>query len=74
MVIMDKVDRARYRQLANDAIIATFGSESREQKLAEALEQAINQLDYICGEWRPTCDECGALSTYDEEREDGAVL
>ena len=72
---MDKADRTRYRQLANDAIIDTFGSESREQKLAEALEQAINQLDYVCGEWRPVCDKCSeSLATYDEEPEDGMII
>lgn len=70
---MDKVDRTRYRQLANDAVIATFGTESREQKLAEALEQAVNHIEYLRTEWRPICD-CGQhLTTYEEQEEDGLI-
>lgn len=43
---MDKSERARLKQLANDAIIATFGQETNEARLAQALEQAVDDLDY----------------------------
>lgn len=51
---MDKPERQRLKRLANEAIIATFGNDSREQRLAEALEKAIDEL----GE-RAKCAVCG---------------
>lgn len=70
---MDASERARYKQLANDSIIATFGSGDREQQLAEALEKAIDHIEYLRTEYRPICD-CGLhLMTYEEQEEDGLV-
>ena len=71
---MDKAERTRLKQLANDAVIATFGSESREQKLAEALEEALTHIEYLRSRWRPVCYVCDeGLSTYDELEEDGTI-
>ena len=71
---MDKAERIRLKQLANDAVIATFGNESREQKLAEALEQAIDHIEYLRSKWRPVCLGCDErLNTYDEAVEDGSI-
>lgn len=69
---MDHAERQRLKQLANDSIIATFGTESNEQRLAEALEHCLNQLEYVSSKWRPVCLDCDErLSTYDEAVEDG---
>src|ERR1043165_3762996 len=43
---MDKAERTRLKQLANDAVIATFGYDNRESQLAVALEQCVEQLEY----------------------------
>ena len=43
---MDKGERQRLKTLANDAIVDLFGVESREARLAEALEQAVEDLEY----------------------------
>ena len=54
---MNKADRARYRQLANDAVIATFGETGLTAQLAEALEKCISELDDANAEC-PTCSVC----------------
>lgn len=51
---MDKSERDTYRRLANDSIIATFGSDGTTQRLAEALEKSIEELDDIATD----CDHC----------------
>lgn len=51
---MDKGERQRLKTLANEAIIATFGNDSREQRLAEGLEQCVEVLDQ-----RSRCPACG---------------
>ena len=43
---MDKAERQRLKQLANDSIIATFGQDTNEARLAQALEQAVEDLEY----------------------------
>lgn len=43
---MDKAERTRLKQLANDAVIATFGQDSREARLATALERCVDDLEY----------------------------
>lgn len=69
---MDEVERKRLKELANDAIIASFGSGSREQRLAEGLERALEHIEDL-REWRPTCD-CGlSVATYAEAEEDGEL-
>jgi len=51
---MDKAERIRLKQLANDAVIATFGYDSRESQLAVALEQCVDELESIASE----CEHC----------------
>lgn len=71
---MDKPTRQRLKTLVNEAIIATFGNDSREQRLAEALEQAIDHIEYLRSKWRPVCLDCDErLQTYDEAEEDGMI-
>lgn len=43
---MDHGERQRLKQLANDSIIATFGQETNEARLAQGLESAIDALEY----------------------------
>ena len=67
---MDRSERARLKQLANEAIIDLFGSDTREQKLAEALENAITHIEYLRTQWRPVCYDCDErLMTYEETEE-----
>jgi len=51
---MDEAERARYKTLANDAIIDTFGTECSEQRLAEALEKCVEELERL-----DRCPVCG---------------
>lgn len=46
---MDSVERAKYKQLANDAIIAEFGSNGLAARLAEALEKCVEELEWLSG-------------------------
>lgn len=43
---MDKSERQRLKTLANDAVIAEFGNDGLTARLAVALEQAIDDLEY----------------------------
>lgn len=43
---MDQAKRQRLKQLANDSIIATFGQETNEARLAQALESTVDALEY----------------------------
>lgn len=54
---MDKSERQRLKQLANDAIVDLFGVESREARLAEALEKCVNEIEEA-NEVCPTCSIC----------------
>lgn len=65
---MDKIDRGRYKQLANDAIIAEFGSAGLTARLAEALEKCVEELEAVaecetCG----YCDDHGDLVEFDDD-------
>lgn len=51
---MDSQQRARYKQLANDSIIATYGYDNAQSRLAEALEKCLEEL-----ERRARCPICG---------------
>jgi hypothetical protein len=53
---MDKVERTRLKTLANDAVIATFGYDNRESRLAEALERCVDELDRL--DTTPHCSTC----------------
>lgn len=54
---MDKAERTRLKRLANDAVIATFGYDTRESQLAVALEQCVDELDERDNKC-PTCSAC----------------
>lgn len=70
--MMDQSERQRFKVLANDSIIETFGTECPEQRLAEALEKALEHIEHL-RQWRPICD-CGLhLMTYNEHEEDGLI-
>lgn len=53
---MDKAERQRLKQLANDSIIATFGRETNEARLAQALEQCVGEIERL--NTRPHCATC----------------
>lgn len=73
-ITMDRAERQRLKTLANDAIIELFGSDSREQRLAEALETAITHIEYLRTQWRPVCYDCDErLMTFEETEELEAV-
>lgn len=63
---MDKSERQRLKTLANEAIIATFGQDSREQRLAEGLESCLDVLDYIADEC-DHCKKCPTHGSYDDD-------
>lgn len=71
---MERTERQRLKALANEAIIATYGDDGREQRLAEALEKAVDHIQYLRAEYRPICDNCDQrCRTYDEAEEDGMI-
>lgn len=51
---MDRAERTRLKQLANDSIIATFGQDCPEARLAVGLESSVEELEFIAEE----CDHC----------------
>lgn len=53
---MDKAERIRLKTLANDAVIATYGYDTRESRLAEALERCVDELERMGT--RPHCATC----------------
>jgi hypothetical protein len=54
---MDQAERTRLKQLANDAVIATFGYDDRESRVAEALERCVDELEDANSKC-PTCSVC----------------
>lgn len=52
---MDTSERQRLKQLANDSIIATYGYDNTESRLAEALEKCVDELD---NDSPPHCSTC----------------
>lgn len=54
---MDNADLQRWKTLANDAVVATFGTNSRESRLAVALESAVELLDETSNRCS-TCSKC----------------
>jgi dissimilatory sulfite reductase (desulfoviridin) alpha/beta subunit len=63
---VDRADRIRLKQLANDAVIENFGNDCPEARLAEALEQTIEELVFIAEE----CDHCKHCNTHGEVEDD----
>lgn len=66
---MDKADRQRLKQLANDSIIATFGRDDNEARLAVALEQCVDELEEI-GAKCSTCSTCEDHGDFEPDDED----
>lgn len=54
---MDVSERNKLRQLANDALIASFGSDSTEQRLAEGLERCVEWIEETSTKCK-TCSKC----------------
>jgi hypothetical protein len=63
---MDIAERTRLKTLANDAVIATFGVDGRESRLATALESAVEELAHIATE----CDHCKYCDVHGEVEDD----
>lgn len=56
---MDHSERQRLKQLAVDSIIETFGTDCPEQRLAEALEKCVDELElYGQRDECAACDQC----------------
>jgi hypothetical protein len=62
---MDPTERQRLKQLANDSIIATFGHDTNEARLAQALEQCVDQLEYYGDCSGPQPEPEGAILNLD---------
>jgi hypothetical protein len=54
---MDDAQLNKWKQLANDAVIAMFGTDTRESQLAQALEQAVDILNETSNSC-PRCSKC----------------
>lgn len=63
---MDHSERQRLKRLANDSIIATFGQETNEARLAQALENSVEEFEFIA----TGCDHCKFCSTHGEVEDD----
>lgn len=63
---VDQSERQQLKQLANDSIIATFGQESNEARLAQALESTVDELTIIATE----CDHCKYCNIHGEVEDD----
>jgi hypothetical protein len=61
---MDRTERERYKRLANESIIETFGTECPEQRLAEALERCVDELEDANSKC-PTCSVCENHGDYE---------
>lgn len=67
---MDASERNKLRQLANDALIASLGSDSMEQRLAEGLERCVDDLAYITEQ----CDHCKYCDIHGEVEDDSIAV
>ena len=67
---MDKTERTRLKQLANDAVIATFGTDCPEAWLAVALERCVEELEFIAEE----CDHCKFCDVHGEVEDDSTAV
>lgn len=62
---MDQAERTRYKQLANNALIAYFGTDGMPQQPAEALERCVEELEGVA-----TCTTCGYCDDHGELEDD----
>lgn len=67
---MDHVERARLKQLANDSVIATFGRDNTESRLALALESAVEEFEFIA----TGCDHCKYCDVHGEVEDDSIAV
>lgn len=67
---MDQAERARLKQLANDSVIATFGCDNTESRLALALESAVEEFEFIA----TGCDHCKYCDIHGETDDDGILV
>lgn len=63
---MDNSELQRLKQLANDSIIAIFGYDNDQARLATALESCLDELEYITDE----CDHCKTCPTHGGHEDD----
>lgn len=63
---MDHLERQRLKQLANDSIIATFGRDDNEARLAVALESCVDEFHFIATD----CDHCKYCDVHGEVYDD----
>jgi uncharacterized protein Yka (UPF0111/DUF47 family) len=63
---MEKAERTRYKHLANDAVVATFGEDSDASRLAQALEACVDELEFIADEC-DCCKTCPAHGDHTDE-------
>jgi hypothetical protein len=68
--VIDNPQLTRWKTLANDSIIATFGYDSRETKLAEALEQAVEALDEMSND----CETCAYCDDHGNKDGQGVIV
>lgn len=67
---MDHVERARLKRLANDSVIATFGCDNAESRLALALESAVEEFEFIA----TGCDHCKYCDVHGETDDDSILV
>lgn len=67
---MDHAERQRLKQLANDSIIATFGYDTNEARLAQALEGAVEEFEFIA----TGCDHCKTCPTHGSYQDDAIPI
>lgn len=63
---MDKAERQRLKTLANDAVIATFGLDNQHAQLATALENCVEEFEFIA----TGCDHCKYCDIHGEVEDD----
>lgn len=67
---MDSGTLNKWKQLANDSIIASFGRDDNEARLATALENCLDELDYIADE----CEHCKTCPTHGGHEDDSIPI
>jgi DNA repair exonuclease SbcCD ATPase subunit len=63
---MDKSERLKFKTLANDAIIATFGHDTDFSRVAEALERCVDEIE-DANDKCPTCSTCENHGDHEDE-------
>jgi hypothetical protein len=63
---MEKAQRSKYKTLANDAVIATFGQDGLAAQLATALESCVDELESVAAECAH-CKTCESHGDFDDD-------